>query len=177
MRGIPGSKYSGLILVVFFLGMLVISSAEGLAYPEEKAQESVSDQGKQPWVFDIEKLTMGNTDFRMTAWTGSLMQLTLMSIPAGGEIGLEMHPDIDQFIRVESGKARVLMGKSKDDLSFVKEAEGDWAVLIPAGYWHNLVNIGESDLKLYSLYAPPEHKHGTRHQTADDAEKDHHHHH
>lgn len=161
------------LALTLMLGLISFLAADAVTPDKAKA---LSDQGKQPWVFDIEKLTTENGDFRVAVWTGGQIQLTLMSIPAGGEIGLEMHSDIDQFIRVESGKARVLMGKSKDDLSFVQEAEGDWAVLVPAGYWHNLVNIGEGDLKVYSLYAPPEHKFGTRHKTAEEAAADHHHH-
>lgn len=127
------------------------------------------DQGKKPWVVDIEKLTKENTKFRVAKWTGSLLQMTVMSIPVGGEIGLEIHPKNEQFIRVEEGKARVLMGPSKDDLSFRKDVGDDWAIFIPAGLWHNVVNIGDKPLKVYAIYAPAEHPAGTVHATAEEA--------
>jgi mannose-6-phosphate isomerase-like protein (cupin superfamily) len=100
----------------------------------------------------------------------------LMSLKPGEEIGLELHDDIDQFIRIEQGQGRVVMGKSRAALTFDKEVEGDWAILIPAGYWHNVINTGDVDLKLYSIYAPPEHPAGTVHATFADSEADHHHH-
>ncbi len=134
------------------------------------------DFGKKPWVVDIEKLTVENTNFRAAKWTGTFMQLTVMSIPANGEIGLEKHDDVDQFIRVEKGKAKVMMGKCKKSMDFVKEIEDDWAIFIPAGYWHNVINIGEEDLKVYSIYTPPEHAPATVHKTAKESEEDHHHH-
>ena len=135
------------------------------------------DMGKKPWVVDIEAITLSNSDFLFAAWTGKFLQMTLMSIPPGGEIGLEMHSDIDQFIRIEKGEARVLMGKSKDDLSFDEPVKDDWVVLIPAGYWHNVINTGNKELKLYSIYAPPEHAFGTRYKTYEEAEEHHHHEH
>jgi mannose-6-phosphate isomerase-like protein (cupin superfamily) len=135
------------------------------------------DQGKKPWVVDIEKLTKENTKFRVAKWTGGLLQMTVMSIPVGGEIGLEIHTKNEQFIRVEEGKARILMGPSKDDLSFRKEIGDDWAVFIPAGLWHNVVNIGDKPLKVYAIYAPAEHPAGTVHATAEESAADEHHHH
>lgn len=135
------------------------------------------DQGKKPWVVDIEKLTKENTKFRAAKWTGTLLQMTVMSIPVGGEIGLEVHTKNDQFIRVEEGKARVLMGPSKEDLSFRKEIGDDWAIFIPAGLWHNVVNVGEKPLKVYAIYAPAEHPAGTVHATAEEAAAAEHHHH
>ena len=134
------------------------------------------DMGRTPWVVDIEEITVENTDFRIARWTGEYLQMTLMSLKPGEEIGLELHDDIDQFIRIEQGQGRVVMGKSRAALTFDKEVEGDWAILIPAGYWHNVINTGDVDLKLYSLYAPPEHPAGTVHATFADSEADHHHH-
>lgn len=136
-----------------------------------------TDRGKSPWAVDIEELTIENTMFRKTKWTGEYLQMTLMSIPTDGEIGGEVHPDNDQFIRVEKGTARILMGPSEENITFDKEVTGDWAVFIPAGYWHNLMNEGDTDVKLYSLYAPAEHAAGTVHRTFEESEKDHHHHH
>ncbi|MGC5582805.1 cupin domain-containing protein [Ornithinimicrobium sp. W1679] len=130
------------------------------------------DAGPHPFVTDIEKATLGNDNFRATLWTGTKLQLTVMSIPAGGDVGLEVHHDHDQFLRVESGRGRVQMGPAEDDLGFDEEVGDDWVVLVPAGSWHNITNIGEEPLKLYSLYAPPEHEHGTVHPTQEVAEED-----
>lgn len=135
-----------------------------------------TDQGPHPYVADIEAATLENTNFRTTLWTGSNLQMTVMSIEVGGDIGLEVHEDRDQFLRIESGKARVQMGPAEDDLPFEREVADDWVVLVPAGSWHNITNIGDSPLKLYALYAPPEHPHGAVHPTradADAAEHDH----
>lgn len=127
----------------------------------------------EPFVVNIEKLTLDNSEFRSVEWTGRLMQMTVMSIPVGEEIGLEVHEDGDQFIRIESGKAKVIMGLRSDKLTFEKEVEDDWAVFIPAGYLHNIINIGDDDLKVYVIYAPPEHEHGAVHSTKDEADHPH----
>ena len=82
-----------------------------------------------------------------------------------GDIGLELHPDIDQFLRIEQGEGRVLMGDAEDKLDFVQEVKADYSVFVPAGKWHNLVNTGNEPIKLYSIYAPVEHPHGTVHKT------------
>ena len=103
-------------------------------------------------------------------WTGTHLQLTVMSIEPGGEIGLEVHPDRDQFLRVEAGTGRVRMGPKRDRLTFERDVTADWVILVPAGSWHNVVNTGAEPLKLYSLYAPPEHPAGTVHPTQQDAE-------
>ena len=128
------------------------------------------DHGPKPFVTDVEKATLANDNYRTTLWTGKYLQLTLMSIEPGEDIGLEVHKDHDQFLRVEAGKGRVQMGPSKDDLSFDREVEDDWVVLVPAGSWHNVTNTGDEPLKVYSLYAPPEHEHGTVHETRADAD-------
>lgn len=122
------------------------------------------------WSADIEKATLDNDTFRTVLHTGKTMQLTVMSLRPGEEIGVEVHPHLDQFIRVEDGRAEVLMGGSRDDLSDVRQLEDDWAVIIPGGTWHNVVNRGSSTLKLYSIYAPPEHPQGTVHRTKADAD-------
>jgi mannose-6-phosphate isomerase-like protein (cupin superfamily) len=127
------------------------------------------DHGPQPFVLDIEKATVENANYRTTLWTGKFLQMTVMSIEPGRDIGLEVHEDHDQFLRIEAGRARVQMGPAKDKLSFEREVEDDWAVFVPAGSWHNVTNIGSAPLKLYSLYAPPEHPHGTVHPTKADA--------
>jgi mannose-6-phosphate isomerase-like protein (cupin superfamily) len=129
------------------------------------SDEHTRDAGPEPYVVDIEEATLSNSTFRTALWTGDHLQMTVMSIPVGGEVGLEMHDDRDQFLRLEAGKARVQMGAAKDDLSFDREVEADWVILVPANSWHNVTNIGDDPLKLYSLYAPPEHPTGTVHQT------------
>jgi mannose-6-phosphate isomerase-like protein (cupin superfamily) len=135
-----------------------------------------ADMGRQPWVVDIEALTVENENFRAAKWTGKHLQMTVMSLKPGEEIGLEQHNKNDQFLRIEQGQGRVLMGKSADNLSFNETVEDDWVVLIPAGYWHNVINTGTVDLKLYSIYSPGEHPANTVHATIEEAEADHHHH-
>ncbi len=128
------------------------------------------------WVGDIEDATLTNDTFRTVLFTGANLQMTVMCLQPGEEIGVERHDGLDQFIRLEQGSARVLMGESKDDLSEVHEIEDDWAAIIPGGTWHNVVNTGDGELRLYSIYAPPEHPEGTVHETkaaADAADHDH----
>jgi mannose-6-phosphate isomerase-like protein (cupin superfamily) len=127
------------------------------------------DYGAEPFVVDIEEATLQNRNFRTALWTGNHLQLTLMSIGTGDDIGLEMHPDVDQFIRVEEGEGVALMGNSRDNLSYRQNVSDDDAIIIPAGTWHNIINTGGEPLKLYSIYAPPEHPHGTVHMTKEEA--------
>ena len=133
----------------------------------------IRDYGCEPFIFNINHATCMNENFRTTLWTGRHMQLTLMSIPVYGDIGVEMHPNVDQFIRVESGNAKVYMGSCRDNLQGVACVKENDAILIPAGTWHNIVNVGNCPLKLYSLYAPPQHPFGTVHQTKQDAQHEH----
>ena len=116
------------------------------------------DSGAKPYVVDLEDLTTNNENFRTTEWTGNNLQMTLMSID--NEIGLEVHESGDQFIRVEEGEGKVMMGKSKDNLDFESDIEDDSAIFIPQGYYHNIINTGDTPLKLYAIYAPPEHSRG-----------------
>ena len=131
---------------------------------------AVCDRGREPLVFNIHHAVLQNQNFRTTLWTGQHLQLTVMSIPVCGEIGVEMHENVDQFIRVESGCAKVYMGKCRGDLREVGCVNANCAILIPAGSWHNVVNIGKCPLKVYSLYAPPQHAPGTVHKTKADEE-------
>jgi len=128
------------------------------------------DHGQRPFVVDINKATLSNETYRTALWTGKNLQLTLMTIPVGGEIGLEIHHDHDQFLRIEEGQGLAQMGDQKDHLYFSQPAYDDSAIFIPAGTWHNVLNTGNKPLKLYSIYAPPEHPHGTIHQTREMAE-------
>ena len=128
------------------------------------------------WVDDIEKATLGNDTFRTVLFTGKHLQMTVMCLQPGEEIGVEKHDDLDQFIRIEEGSGQVQMGSSEDDLSEVHDVGDDWAAIIPGGTWHNVVNTGEGQLRLYSIYTPPEHPEGTVHRTkaeADAAEAEH----
>ena len=138
---------------------------------------TLKDYGSNPTVLDIDAYTMSNDNFRTALWTGTKLQVTLMSIPVGGDVGLEQHPDIDQFLRIEDGTAQVLMGDTKESLTFIKTAEKDFAIFVPAGKWHNLINTGNKPLKLYSIYSPVEHPHGTVHKTQKEAEEAEHQHH
>ena len=138
-------------------------------------QQDNIDNGPNPNVINIEAATLNNENYRTTIWTGKNLQSTLMSINKGEDIGLEVHEDHDQFLRVEQGSAKVMMGKSEADLMSWDATDGD-AIFVPAGYWHNVVNSGDDSLKLYSIYAPPQHPHGTIHKTrieAELAERDH----
>ena len=134
----------------------------------------IRDYGCEPFVFNINHATNMNENFRATLWTGRDMQLTLMSIPVRGDIGVEMHDDVDQFIRVESGRAVVYMGNCRSNLREMGCVDESYAILILAGTWHNIVNTGSRPLKLYSLYAPPQHPIGTIHRTKADAEQEEH---
>ncbi|WP_226665205.1 cupin domain-containing protein [Metabacillus litoralis] len=131
----------------------------------EDVRNHLTDYGAKPFVIDIEKATKQNNTFRTALWTGKHLQLTLMDIKAGEEIGLEIHPNLDQFLRIEQGQGIVKMGDSKNRLDFQKKVFEDYAIIIPAGKWHNLINTGKQSLKLYSIYAPPQHPFGTVHET------------
>lgn len=132
----------------------------------------MTDHGGGPYVLDIETTTIENDTFRTTLWTGKHLQLTVMAIPAGDDIGLEVHPDNDQFLRLEGGTGRCQMGPAEDDLPFDEQVGDGWAILVPAGTWHNVTNVGQTDLKVYALYGPPDHLPATIHETHQDAEND-----
>ncbi|HZJ82873.1 MAG TPA: cupin domain-containing protein [Clostridia bacterium] len=128
------------------------------------------DYGPNPFIINIEKATEENNTFRTALWTGQHLQLTLMSINVGSDIGLEMHSNIDQFIRIEEGQGLIMMGDTRDNLYYQKNVYDNCVIFIPAGKWHNLVNTGYTPIKLYSIYAPPAHPYGTVHETKEDAE-------
>ncbi|MFW6136495.1 MAG: cupin domain-containing protein [Candidatus Aminicenantaceae bacterium] len=166
--------FSAVCLLAFSLliGCEVQQSDEKLPAVNEHPE----DMGEKPWVLDIEEATITNQNYRMASWSGKYIQMVLMSLKPGEKIDLELHENHDQFIRIERGEARVLMGETKDNLTFDKKVSDDWTVFIPAGYWHQVQNIGDTDLKIYTIYGPPEHPAGTVHKTYEDAE-DHHHDH
>lgn len=119
------------------------------------------DMGEEPAVWDIEEMTKKNRNYRTTIWTGKYMQITLMSIEPGENIGLELHEDTEQFIRIEEGEGIIQMGDSQDNLNFRRNVSADDAFIVPSGVWHDLVNTGREPIKLYSIYAPPHHLKGT----------------
>ena len=131
-----------------------------------------NDIGPDPQSFNLEEATVANTNYRTVAWSGKYLQLTLMSIPVGEDIGLEAHPDTDQFLRLDAGRGRVQMGPAKDRLDFEQEVEDGWAIFVPAGLWHNVTNFGDEPMRLYAVYAPVHHAAGKVHATAADAERD-----
>ena len=130
----------------------------------------IRDYGCEPCILPIRHATNKNENFRTTLWTGQYMQLTVMSIPVCQSIGVERHSTLDQWIGIEYGCAKVYTGNCQKDLKEIGYANAGDAILIPAGTWHNLVNVGNRPLKLYSLYAPSGHPFGTVHQTKEDAE-------
>jgi len=116
------------------------------------------------FVADIEELTEENSDFRRVLYTGKNLQLVLMAIQPGEEIGEETHTDRDQFFRIEKGKGEVWIDGHRSKI------KGDDAIVVPAGARHNIVNTGDKPLRLYSIYAPPEHRDGIVRATKADAE-------
>lgn len=121
----------------------------------------------QGYISNIEELTEGNDNFRKVLYTSKYSQLVLMSLKPGEEIGEEVHQDIDQFFRFESGRGKVVIDGVEH------EVEDDFAVIVPAGANHNVINTSsEEPLKLYTIYSPPEHKDGIIHQTKEEAMAD-----
>lgn len=126
-------------------------------------QKNLSDYGANPFITNLDRDVLSNSNFRTARWTGTHLQLTLMCIPVGSEIGLEVHPKVDQFLYIESGNGLAMMGTEKNCLDYQGYVSSQYAILIPAGTWHNIKNIGNCDLKLFSIYAPPQHPFGTMH--------------
>ena len=119
------------------------------------------------YVDDIEKATLANEDFRRVLYTGKNLQLVLMTLPPGCDIGAEVHEDRDQFFRIEEGEGEIHID------GIANEVADDFAVIVPAGARHNVINTGDAPLRLYTLYAPPEHRDKVVHATKEDAERDH----
>lgn len=119
------------------------------------------------YITNIEKDTLENTDYRRVLYTGKNSQLVLMNLQPGEEIGNELH-ELDQFIRLEQGSAKVILNNEDEH-----EVEADFAIVIPAGTWHNVINTGDTELKLYTVYSPPEHKDGVVQPTKADEKEEH----
>jgi mannose-6-phosphate isomerase-like protein (cupin superfamily) len=116
------------------------------------------------YVGPIEKQTLGNAFFRQVLFTGRYAQLVVMCLQKGEDIGDEVHPKVDQFFRVEEGEATFIFNETEKHV--VKNGE---AVIVPAGTYHNVINTGKGQLKLYTIYSPPNHPDKTVHKTKADA--------
>ncbi|MGM8363916.1 cupin domain-containing protein [Virgibacillus sp. W0181] len=136
-------------------------------YDDNRAK--LKDHGKEPFVINIENAAEENETFRTAIWTGKNLQVTVMSIRPSEDVGLEVHPNVDQFLRIEEGHGIVQMGNVRDNLYFERYVYEDDAIMVPAGIWHNVTNTGNEQLKLYTIYAPPEHPYGTVHKTKAEA--------
>jgi mannose-6-phosphate isomerase-like protein (cupin superfamily) len=128
--------------------------------------EDAKGNDKKGYRDNIEELTLNNADFRRVLYTGEHIQLVLMALKPGEEIGTEVHDDKDQFFRFESGTGEVLINDKSNPV------EDGIAVIVPAGAKHNVRNTGDDLLTMYTLYGPPDHKDKTVHKTKDQAEKD-----
>ncbi len=122
---------------------------------------------KHGYCDNIERQTVDNQDFRRVLYTGHNLQLVLMTLQPGDEIGEEVHEDRDQFFRIEQGDGVIDIDGRENPV------EDDFAVIVPAGARHNVRNTGSAPLRLYTIYAPPEHKDGVAHSTKQDADKRH----
>ncbi|MCT6922960.1 MULTISPECIES: cupin domain-containing protein [Bacillales] len=122
---------------------------------------SIRDYGKSPYVVNLHNATLRNQAFRRTIWTGKHLQTTLMNIRVGEDIGAERHPATDQFFYIEEGQGYVRIGDRRDHPEVERMVNPGDGIFIPAGKWHNIINIGQRPLKLFSVYAPPEHRFGT----------------
>ena len=156
---------------------IIMPIAEQQAMPVETLPKqtmpnpNVTDYGPNPFVTVVGDVAMCNETFRTALWTGNHLQVTVMNIKPGDDVGLEVHPTTDQYITVAEGCGVTRMASSKDGQYTQTPIFKGSGVFIPAGTWHNLVNTSNCDLKLISVYAPPEHPYGTIHKTKRDAEE------
>lgn len=127
-------------------------------------EASLDDRGNEPLIINLKNASGQNESFLRALWTGEKLQMTVMNLPVGEEIGVEMH-DGDQFIRVEDGYAEVFTGMGKDRLTNRATVDRDYGVIIPKGVYHNIKNAGRTPLRLVSIYAPKEHPYGANIKT------------
>ncbi len=137
--------------------------------------EQPFDCGPNPAVINMRRETVGNPYFRNTIWTGRYLQTTLMCIPVGKDVGLEIHHGLDQFFYVEEGVGVAKTGYSRERPDRQDDFRPGCAIYIPSGTWHNIINMGNTPLKLFSIYAPPQHPFNTLHETQEIAEAAEHH--
>lgn len=130
--------------------------------------EKGKDYGKQPYVLNIEDVTEQNESYRTAIWTGEKLQVIVMAIAEKEEAGMEVHKDIDQFIRIEDGEGICQMGPDREIINFERVLMDNDAIFIPAGTWHNIINTGDKPLKMYTIYAGPQYEVGTIHETKED---------
>ncbi len=121
----------------------------------------IMDFGPAPYVANLQTAAEFNENFRSALWTGKHLQVVLMSLLPGEDIGLEVHPDTDQFVLIEDGHGTVQMGDTRDALEYSASFYEDYTIIIPAGKWHNITNTGDIPVKLVTIYAPPEYPSGT----------------
>ena len=144
-------------------------------YIKESGIMNLVDYGPRALTVDVVKAALNNNNYRSTLWTGKHLQLTLMTIRTGDDIGLELHPNTDQFLFVAEGSATALVGESKDTLAKYPMF-CEHVLFVPAGTYHNVINTGNRPLRLISVYGPPNHAHGTVHRTKEAAMQDEHDH-
>jgi len=124
--------------------------------PQQSAQ--LVDHGPNPFIVDIDKETEKNYDYKKSLWVGHYLKATLMNLPVGHELGLDMHPNADLYIRIEDGDAKVQIGNTKENLYLSQHIDDDFSIFVPAGTWFNLANTGEKPLKL-NVISTLSHKH------------------
>lgn len=124
----------------------------------------------KPYIENIPQKAAENKNFRTTLWTGKYAQMTIMCIPVCSDIGMEIHEDTDQIIRIEQGLAVVKMGSTEHTMDYQRRVSIGDTIFVPAGTWHNIVNIGRIPLKVSTIYAPPHHPAGTIHRTKNDSQ-------
>ena len=122
--------------------------------------KEINEHGPSPYIANVGQYAMANSFYRTVFWTGCHMQMTLMSIPICSDIGVEVHEDTDQIIRIEQGRAQLILGECEDQMNYQRELRIGDTVFVPAGIWHNVINVGRIQLKLSSIYAPPHHPAG-----------------
>src|SRR5699024_9190416 len=119
-----------------------IQPNDEIDHHNQRSNIQLNDYGKKPFVINIEEATKQNNTFRTAIWRGNHLQVTLMRIGVGDDIGLERHPTTDQFLRIEDGQGVVQMGDSQNELTFQRRVSDDDAIMVPAGKWHNVINTG-----------------------------------
>lgn len=174
MRSVMTRCGLGLLMLAALSASLLAKSDEPAKAPGEETKQAVPMQGKfTGFIGSIEDLTIQNTFFRKVLFTGKYLQLVVMSLKPGEEIGKEVHPDVDQFFRIDAGEGKLLVGE--DGKEAYPLSNGD-ALLVPAGVLHNIVNTSKTaPLQLYTLYSPPSHPAGTIQKTKAEAEEHGHH--
>ncbi len=149
---------------------MIIKTKKRVTMYKNTKRFNVWDMGDKPAIINIGALASQNDSFRTALWTGTNMQITLMSVPSGGEVGLEIHHDTDQYVYIVDGYAMVEMGEDKKRLNYRQRVPSGYAIVIPESTWHNIKSIGKTPLKLYTIYSPPHHPKGTVDTTKADSD-------